>query len=492
MPRIPESEIERLKEEVSVERLVESSGVALKKAGKDLAGRCPFHEDATASLIVTPSKNLWHCFGCGLGGGPIDWVMKRQGVSFRHAVELLREGVPASSLAASGPVVKASTVRRLPAPVAIDADAQALLNQIMGYYHETLKQSPEALDYLKRRGLDHPELIDAFKLGYANRSLGLRLPEKNRAAGAEIRGRLQALGILRESGHEHFNGSLVIPILDAHGQVVEAYGRKITDKLRPGTPLHLYLPGPHRGVFNLAAVQASKEIILTEALIDALTFWSAGYRHVTSAYGIEGVTDELIEAFQRFGTQRVLIAFDRDEAGERGAEKVAERLMAAGIEAWRVQFPKGMDANEYALKVTPAAKSLGIALRKAVWLGKGAAPARVPVTEAAPAPERATPAPVSAQAVPPSLAAEPVPLPASPVPPLPAPEIAAAKGISSLAFPSISTGIYGYPIEHAAKVAVAAVRATLGKFPVVEEVVFCCFSASDLAAYEIALREEAV
>jgi O-acetyl-ADP-ribose deacetylase (regulator of RNase III) len=71
-------------------------------------------------------------------------------------------------------------------------------------------------------------------------------------------------------------------------------------------------------------------------------------------------------------------------------------------------------------------------------------------------------------------------------------EVAAAKGISSLAFPSISTGIYGYPIEHAAKVAVAAVRATLGKFPVVEEVVFCCFSASDLAAYEIALREEAV
>jgi O-acetyl-ADP-ribose deacetylase (regulator of RNase III) len=71
-------------------------------------------------------------------------------------------------------------------------------------------------------------------------------------------------------------------------------------------------------------------------------------------------------------------------------------------------------------------------------------------------------------------------------------EVAAAKGISSLAFPSISTGIYGYPVEHAAKVAVAAVRATLEKFPVVEEVVFCCFSAGDLAAYEMALREEAV
>lgn len=94
MARIPETEIERLKEEVAVERLVEASGVQLKKVGKDLAGKCPFHEDATASLIVTPGKNLWHCFGCGAWGGPIDWVMKRQGVSFRHAVELLKEGLP--------------------------------------------------------------------------------------------------------------------------------------------------------------------------------------------------------------------------------------------------------------------------------------------------------------------------------------------------------------------------------------------------------------
>lgn len=70
MARIPEAEIERLKNEVGVERLVETSGIELKKAGKDLLGRCPFHEDDTASLVVTPAKNLWHCFGCGIGGGP--------------------------------------------------------------------------------------------------------------------------------------------------------------------------------------------------------------------------------------------------------------------------------------------------------------------------------------------------------------------------------------------------------------------------------------
>src|ERR1700675_1389510 len=90
MARIPDSDIERLKSEVSGERLVESAGVTLKKSGKDKIGHCPFHEDSEPSLVVTPAKNLWHCFGCQIGGGPIDWVMKARGISFRHAVELLQ------------------------------------------------------------------------------------------------------------------------------------------------------------------------------------------------------------------------------------------------------------------------------------------------------------------------------------------------------------------------------------------------------------------
>ena len=91
MARIPESELERLKAEVSVERLVEASGIALVRTGKDRAGKCPFHEDREGSLIVTPAKNLFHCFGCGAAGGPIDWVMRLEKISFRHAVERLRK-----------------------------------------------------------------------------------------------------------------------------------------------------------------------------------------------------------------------------------------------------------------------------------------------------------------------------------------------------------------------------------------------------------------
>ncbi len=373
MARIAEEEIERLKREVSLERLAEARGVKLKRHGADLIGLCPFHEDHSPSLVISPKKNLWNCLGaCRRGGDVIEWVMCAEGVSFRHAVELLRE--EHFPLAASSRPVKSSSVPKLPAPVERDADDRELLLQVAGYYHETLKQTPEAQKYLEARGLKSSEMIDHFQMGFANRTLGYRLPRKNRQTGAGLRGRLQRVGLFRESGHEHFNGSIVIPIFDASGQVVQMYGRKITAGLREGTPLHLYLPGPHRGVWNEEALVVSKEIILCEALLDALTFWCAGYRHVTASYGINGFTDEHRAAFGKHGTKKVFIAYDRDDAGERAAQSVAEELLAMGMECFRVQFPKNMDANEYALKVTPAAKSLGMLLGKAEWLGKGQRP----------------------------------------------------------------------------------------------------------------------
>jgi DNA primase len=120
-----------------------------------------------------------------------------------------------------------------------EEEIERLKREIPGFYREPLKQSPEALRYLESRGLTHPEMIDRFKLGFANRTLGLTLPEKNRNAGADLRGRLQRLGILRaESGHEHFNGSVVFPIFSPEGDVLGMYGRKIAPSLREGTPLH--------------------------------------------------------------------------------------------------------------------------------------------------------------------------------------------------------------------------------------------------------------
>jgi DNA primase len=347
MPRIPEEVIERLKNEVSLERLAEARGVQLQRHGADLIGKCPFHDDKTPSLVISPKKNLWHCLGaCATGGSAIDWVMRAEGVSFRHAVELLTSG----EWKASNTGAKISTVRKLAPPIERDADDARLLMQVTDFYHETLKQSPDALRYLEKRGLQHPEMIAHFKIGFANRTLGYRLPATNRVAGAEMRGRLQKLGILRESGHEHFNGCIVIPIFSRSGEVVEIYGRRIGEG-------HLYLPGPHRGVFNHEAIEASKEIILCESLIDALTFWCAGFRNVTASYGVNGFTDDHRAALK---DKHVWIAYDRDEAGDNAAEQLKKELGSTA----RVLFPHGMDANEYALKVTPAAQSFAVLLNK--------------------------------------------------------------------------------------------------------------------------------
>ena len=204
-----------------MQRLAEARGIKLTRHGADLLGKCPFHNNRTPSLVITPSKNLWHCLGaCNAGGTPIDWVMRANGVSFRHAVELLRAdhlplARPSIESRRAAQPVKNGTVRMLPPPVEREADDRVLLLQVTDYYNETLKQSPEAMKYLSSRGLTSPEIIARFKLGFDNRTLGYRLPAKNRAAGAEMRGRLQRLGVIRESGHEHFNGSVVIPVLNS-------------------------------------------------------------------------------------------------------------------------------------------------------------------------------------------------------------------------------------------------------------------------------------
>ncbi len=243
----------------------------------------------------------------------------------------------------------------------------------------------------------------------------MRLPDKRRKDGAEIRGRLEGLGIFRASGHEHFAGSLVFPVFNEAGNVSEVYGRKVRDDLRAGTPRHLYLPGPHRGVWNLAAVEASDEVIVTESLIDALTFWCAGFRHVTACYGAGGFTADHERAFAEHRVRRVLIAFDRDDAGDKAARDLAGELAAKGVQCVRVEFPAGADANEVAVASKSPAEVLGRAIRSAAWMGSGPGPARrrdAPLPEPAPPAE---PVPFSAAVPAPRSAADPVVVSPAPV-----------------------------------------------------------------------------
>ena len=376
MARIPESEIRRLKKEVDLVALVRSRGIELKKhSAQHFIGLCPFHDDKnTPNFIVTPAKGLFHCLSCGNAGNSIQFVERIDGLSFRHAFELLNGG----SAITSEPK-KTRPLDCLLNPESSDAE---LLNEVVNYYHQRLllPENEAARDYLDKRGLDNQDLIEKFKLGFADRSLGLRLPSKQVKKGAELRKRLEKLGLYRkETGHEHFNGSLVVPIF-TDDQVTEVYGRKITERLRKGTPKHLYLPGPHYGIFNPEALQ-QREIILCESLIDALTFYRHGMEAVTTAYGTNGFTDELLQALLSHKIESVKIAFDNDDSGERAFLKIAQTLQSHGLQVHRIKFPLGQDANSFGLE--QGGEALRHAVRSAEWLDSPSSSPTTPTVETA-------------------------------------------------------------------------------------------------------------
>jgi len=248
MARFDDDLIRRLKHETDLVRLIESYGTKLRDrpGGQgEMIGLCPIHDDHEPSLVVNRRKNVWNCLGaCGQGGDVIQWVMHAEKVGFRHAVELLRDGA-----VGSGGGRKFTTERKLESPLPTDAGDAALLASVVAYYHDRLKQSPQALAYLQSRGITDGEAIERFQIGFVDRTLGLRLPQAQVKAGEEIRERLKRLGLVRESGHEHLRGCVTFPLLNAQGQVAQVYGRRIDEGGKRGER-HFYLPGSHQGLFK--------------------------------------------------------------------------------------------------------------------------------------------------------------------------------------------------------------------------------------------------
>ena len=371
MARFDEEFIQRLKTETDIVRLIESYGTRLRDRGKggEMIGLCPVHDDREPSLVVNRQKNVWNCLGaCGKGGDVIQWVMHAENVGFRHAVELLRDGATGGR-----PSGRSAKPRKLDSVVPLSGDDHETLAGVVDYYHSRLKQSPSALEYLQGRGLTDPEMIERFKIGFVDRTLGLRLPPKhNNKAGNEVRQTLQDLGIMRTTGHENFRGCVTFPLLDEAGRVVQMYGRRI-DK---SNNRHYYLSRPHSGVFNREAFAACDELILCESIIDALTFWCEGLRNVSTIYGTNGLTDEILEALKVHQIKRILIAYDNDKAGNEAMRKHVPELERLGIECFRIRFAASMDANGYAQKIKPAGRCLEMSVRAAEWIGKGKAPVR--------------------------------------------------------------------------------------------------------------------
>lgn len=346
--------IDRLKAANPLEVVLAERGIELRKKGRVLVARCPFHEEKTASFTVTAAKGLYHCFGCGARGDVFGFITKRDKVGFPRAMEILarRAGLDLKELMNEQPTPKANglnghghevargqagALTQIETAAVDSATTRRLLASVVEHYHRTFCERPDAQEYLKGRGLVDAELLKAWKVGYADGSLLKTLPKSG-----EVRDGLVALGVVTAEGRELMGGCVVFPLADPVSAAwINLYGRGVK------TDRHCYLPGPLRGVFNFQAARTGEEVILTESVIDACSFHQAGVRNSIPLYGINGFTSDHLDMLKREGVKRAVLALDNDEAGRRATDSIKERLIAAGVEARSVEWPDGVkDANE--------------------------------------------------------------------------------------------------------------------------------------------------
>ena len=348
--------IERVKAANELSAVIAERGIEIRKKGRVLVARCPFHEEKTPSFTITPAKGLYHCFGCGAAGDVIGFVTKHDKVSFGGALEALarRAGLDLGRLMEGRPRIqqrtplaaltpprngKSASVSKPSAEGAPPhgAPATAVLSRVVEHYHRTFSAREDAQAYLAKRGLTDRDLLRVLKVGYADGSLLKMIPKDG-----EVRDELESLGLITSEGRELLGGCVVVPIPDpVTGQWTNLYGRGMK------APRHCYLPGPLRGVLNFQAARLSPEVILTESVLDALSFHQAGISIAIPIYGVNGFTSDHLDLLKREGVKRVVLALDNDDAGRKGTDALKGKLEAVGITVGALSFPEGIkDANE--------------------------------------------------------------------------------------------------------------------------------------------------
>jgi len=305
---------DEIRAKVNLVEYVKSCGVALAPAcgGREYAGRCPFHEDESASFFVNPAKGLFHCFGCGAGGNLFSFIMRRQGVNFRQAVVIAMNRF-------GGPPPRADSA----------------IERLAGYYHFCFVRFPRGREYLAGRGIRSEAVIKKFHIGLA--------PGGDRAARALLdQGfdleTLRRAHIVNRYGKDAFFGRITVPLRRA-GRVINIYGRSLSARYP-----HMYLPGARGELFNPEGVAPGETLIVCESILDCLTLVEHGFERSAAAFSAN-VTEESIHAIAAARPGAVVIAFDGDDAGRRGAESLAHRLNEKGIESRVIAMPDGADVN---------------------------------------------------------------------------------------------------------------------------------------------------
>lgn len=317
-----------------------SDYIPLKKAGVNYIALCPFHNEKTPSFVVSPTKNIFKCFGCGVSGDAVKFLMEYEKLSFPEAVVKLANKY--------GIKVKY-----------IGADRQSQLkpifeitSKIKDFYKDSLLYHQEAKDYLTKRGVS-PQVIKQFEIGYSPRNPEAILSFcKDNSLDVE---KLLEIGIFSKlmggSVVDKFSGRIIFPIKDTKGNVVAFGGRSLEGVYGPK-----YLNSPESIVYNKSNVlyglyenvdyiREKEEVVVVEGYMDLLSLWQVGLRNVVATLGT-ALTQKHAKILSKY-VKTVYLMFDNDEAGRKASIQAAKLLLSQGITVKYVKYENSKDPDEF-------------------------------------------------------------------------------------------------------------------------------------------------
>jgi DNA primase len=344
---IPDDKIAEVRERAGIVEVI-SDYISLRKSGANYQGLCPFHGEKTPSFNVNPGRGIFHCFGCGVGGNAITFVMKMEGLSFPEAVKLLakRVGVDIQERQLS------PTEKRRQDEKGRDL---RILSLAAGYYGNLLQQGTEGdpgRRYLEKRGIEST-LFPSYRLGYASEKWdGLALFLKQNNIALE---QVEKLGLIKKKSsgsgyYDLFRNRLIFTIANVHGEPIGFGGRVLDDSLPK------YINSPESAVYSKSEVlfgidlarQAMREerrAIIVEGYFDHLALFRAGIKNVVATCGT-ALTAGHLQVLKRYA-EKIYLLFDGDSAGRKATLRAMELLLAEKVPCFVIEMPNGDDPDSY-------------------------------------------------------------------------------------------------------------------------------------------------
>lgn len=348
--RYPDEVLDEIKERTDLVSLIEGY-VNLKKAGASYKGLCPFHDENTPSFVVSPQKNIYHCFGCGQGGTAFKFVMDKEGLNFPEAVRFLADRVGVDLT----PFEKKFSDQDQERYSQAKKKKQLLwkINQYAAWFYRDCLQKDQGQisSYLNSRGIE-AESVEKFNLGYAPDTWdGLVKFLQEKKVPLHL---AEEIGLLRtRSGggyYDFFRGRLMFPIHDREGKIVGFGGRILDDETKEAKYVNSSeSPIYHKsdsiyGLYQARdAIQKQDQVVLVEGYLDVIRLAQAGWLNAVAPLGTALTTNQ-VKILHRWASQ-ILIMFDGDEAGQKAQERALEVCFDQGIQPRLVTLPAGEDPD---------------------------------------------------------------------------------------------------------------------------------------------------